>query len=91
MPPIRKANGMINISMPNAVFQPRSLPIIRQAGNRSDRLHIFLECTISPETPLQDAHDLSTWIERELINNLGGIAGVFVHLEPPEQSTLQGK
>jgi divalent metal cation (Fe/Co/Zn/Cd) transporter len=61
--------------------------IIRQAGNRSDRLHIFLECTISPDTPLQDAHDLSTRIERELLSNVGGIADVFVHLEPPEQST----
>ena len=61
--------------------------IIRQAGNRSDRLHIFLECTISPDTPLQDAHDLSTRLERELLSNVGGIADVFVHLEPPELST----
>ena len=61
--------------------------IIRKAGNHSDRLHIYLECTISPDTPLPDAHDLSTWIEHDLINNIGGIADVFVHLEPPEQST----
>jgi divalent metal cation (Fe/Co/Zn/Cd) transporter len=72
--------GMPSIENPHNI-------IVRQAGNQSERLHIFLECTISPDTPLPDAHDLSTQIERELISSLDAIADVFVHLEPPEQIT----
>jgi divalent metal cation (Fe/Co/Zn/Cd) transporter len=67
-----------------AIANPHNV-IVRQAGDHSDRIHIFLECTISPNTPLPDAHDLSTEIERELISRLEGIADVFVHLEPPDQ------
>ena len=67
-----------------AIGNPHNV-IVRQAGDQSDRIHIFLECTISPDTPLPDAHDLSTEIERELISRIEGIADVFVHLEPPDQ------
>jgi cation diffusion facilitator family transporter len=67
-----------------SVNDPHNI-IVRQAGVQSDRLHIFLECTISPDTPLVSAHDLSTQIEREILSTLGGEADVFIHLEPPDQ------
>jgi cation diffusion facilitator family transporter len=76
-------SGMPEIENPHNI-------VVRQVGNQDERLRIFLECTISPDIPLPDAHDLSTQIERELIDSFGGINEVFVHLEPPEQLVSDG-
>jgi divalent metal cation (Fe/Co/Zn/Cd) transporter len=45
---------------------------------------VSLECTVDADTPVTDAHQLSTLLERELSASLDNIVDVFVHLEPPE-------
>lgn len=57
--------------------------LVRRDRLSSDRYFVSLECTIAPETPVADAHHLSTLLEREITQRLEGVAEVFVHLEPP--------
>lgn len=53
----------------------------REVGNM---LFISLECTVTPETPITEAHDLASELEEELRRRLDQVAEVSVHLEPPE-------
>ena len=57
--------------------------IVRRNREEGDDYFVSLECTIAPETPVADAHHLSTRLERELSNRLDGVVDVFIHLEPP--------
>jgi cation diffusion facilitator family transporter len=55
----------------------------RAVGNH---LFISLECTVTPETPITEAHDLASALEDELRRRLDRVAEVSVHLEPPDQA-----
>lgn len=58
--------------------------IIRRNRVAEDEYSISLECMIAAETPVADAHKLSTMLERELSSRFDGLVDVFVHLEPPD-------
>jgi len=65
-----------------ALDNPHNI-VVRRDRLTGERYFVSLECTIAPETPVVDAHHLSTVLERELTRSLEGVAEVFVHLEPP--------
>jgi cation diffusion facilitator family transporter len=56
---------------------------IRPNHEHEDGYSISLECKISPETPIAEAHQLSSQVEQLLIQQIKGVVDVFVHLEPP--------
>ncbi len=62
--------------------------VVRRDRADSERYFISLECYIAAETPVADAHHLSTVLERDLTQRLAGVAEVFVHLEPPQSDQL---
>jgi cation diffusion facilitator family transporter len=55
----------------------------RSAGNN---LFISLECTLTPETPIAEAHELASAVEGEIRRRLRRVAEVSVHLEPPGEA-----
>jgi divalent metal cation (Fe/Co/Zn/Cd) transporter len=55
----------------------------RSAGNN---LFISLECTLTPETPIAQAHELASAVEEEIRRRLRRVAEVSVHLEPPGEA-----
>jgi cation diffusion facilitator family transporter len=57
--------------------------IVRRNRGEAAGYSVSLECTIAPDTPVADAHQLSTLLERELSAQLDNLVDVFVHLEPP--------
>lgn len=57
--------------------------IVRRNRGEGAGYSVSLECTIAPDTPVADAHQLSTLLERELSAQLDNVNDVFVHLEPP--------
>lgn len=65
-----------------ALDNPHNI-LVRQDRTNSGQYFVSLECNVAPETPVTDAHHLSTILERELTQRLEGVAEVFVHLEPP--------
>jgi cation diffusion facilitator family transporter len=68
-------------SMPS-LDNPHNI-IVRRDHGEKEAFSVSLECTIAPETPVSDAHQLSTALERELSDRLDGVVDVLVHLEPP--------
>jgi cation diffusion facilitator family transporter len=56
---------------------------IRRNPAAGDRLFISLEATAAPDTPVAQAHDLASQLERELSQRLEHVADVSVHVEPP--------
>ena len=68
-------------SMPS-LDNPHNI-IVRHNRGEGDDYFVSLECAIAPETPVSDAHQLSTALERELSSRLDGVVAVLVHLEPP--------
>ena len=71
-------------SMPS-LDNPHNI-IVRRNRGEGEAFSVSLECTIAPETPVADAHQLSTILERELSGSLEGVVNVLVHLEPPANS-----
>lgn len=67
-----------------ALRNPHNL-IVRRDPAENGNLFISLECTLAPETPMTEAHELATNLERELSRRLEPAAEVSVHLEPPEE------
>ena len=57
--------------------------IVRRNRGEAEGYSVSLECTIAPETPVTEAHHLSTLLEGQLRNHLDGVVDVLVHLEPP--------
>jgi cation diffusion facilitator family transporter len=49
-----------------------------------DRLIISLECSVSPDMPVAQAHQLASQLEEGIIQRLPQASEVSVHLEPPE-------
>jgi cation diffusion facilitator family transporter len=60
--------------------------IVRRNRGEGNGYSISLECTVEPDTPVADAHQLSTLLERELSTRLDNFVDVMIHLEPPGSS-----
>lgn len=80
---IRQEVDSILADMP-ALRDPHNL-IVRRDPAENGNLFISLECTLAPETPMTEAHELATTLERELSRRLEPAAEVSVHLEPPDE------
>jgi divalent metal cation (Fe/Co/Zn/Cd) transporter len=74
----RVVAGMPSLSRPHNIHMRRNPA---DAG----QIYLSLECTISPEVPVTQAHQLATQLEQELSRRLPEVADVSVHLEPPDQ------
>jgi divalent metal cation (Fe/Co/Zn/Cd) transporter len=62
---------------------PRNISVRRDRGQYG-KLFVSLDCTVQPDIPVGEAHDLASQLERELNQHLGDGAEVSVHLEPSE-------
>jgi divalent metal cation (Fe/Co/Zn/Cd) transporter len=67
-----------------ALSRPHNLWLRRNPAD-GDKIYLFLECAIAPETPVVEAHRLASRLELELSRRLEEVAEVSVHLEPPDQ------
>jgi divalent metal cation (Fe/Co/Zn/Cd) transporter len=64
-----------------ALHYPHNITVRRERDS-GDKLFISLECTVSPDTPVSDAHDLASYLEEELRRRFEDVAEVSIHLEP---------
>jgi cation diffusion facilitator family transporter len=78
---VRQVIEQIVANMPE-VSSPHNL-IVRSSPGEPDVYTISVECKVSADMPLPEAHRLSTEIERSLSERLPGAAEIMVHLEPP--------
>jgi cation diffusion facilitator family transporter len=53
-------------------------------------LWLMLHAKVAPDTPLARAHDVTEALERELRNEIPGLARVEIHIEPLEPRSLGG-
>jgi len=67
-----------------ALSYPHNL-IVRKERSGDERFFISLECTVRPDIPIGEAHDLASSLEGELHRRLQDVAEITVHLEPPDQ------
>jgi divalent metal cation (Fe/Co/Zn/Cd) transporter len=55
----------------------------------ADEITVAFGCTLSPETPITDAHDLTERIERFLRARVPNLGRVIIHVEPELTSPRQ--
>jgi cation diffusion facilitator family transporter len=67
-----------------SLSNPHNVRLLRNPAD-ADQVYLSLECTIAPEVPVTQAHQLATQLEQELSRRLPEVANVSVHLEPPDQ------
>jgi divalent metal cation (Fe/Co/Zn/Cd) transporter len=67
-----------------SLSQPHNIRLHRNPAD-ANRIYLSLECTIAPEIPVTQAHQLASQLEQELSSRLVDVANVSVHLEPPDQ------
>jgi divalent metal cation (Fe/Co/Zn/Cd) transporter len=65
--------------------EPHNLRTRRNPAD-ANKIYLSLECTVSPDTPIAEAHSLASLLEQEISRRLPEVADVLVHLEPPGQS-----
>lgn len=66
------------------LFNPHNIHL-RQSPEDKDRVYMSLECTVAPELPVSQAHQLASQLELELSRRLENVTDVSVHLEPHDQ------
>jgi len=64
------------------VLQPPHSLVVQREHSNDEKLFIALECRVTPDLPVSDAHDLATYLEEELRRRLKSSAEISVHLEP---------
>jgi cation diffusion facilitator family transporter len=68
-----------------ALGHPHNI-IVKRNRSAGNNLFISLECTLTPETPIAQAHELASAVEGEIRRRLRRVADVSVHLEPPGEA-----
>jgi cation diffusion facilitator family transporter len=66
------------------LFNPHNIRLRRNPAD-SDLSYMSLECTVEPNLPITQAHQLASQLESELSRRLQNVADVSVHLEPHDQ------
>jgi len=66
------------------LFTPHNIRLSRNPAD-SDLLYMSLECTVEPDLPVTQAHQLASQLESELSRLLQNVADISVHLEPHDQ------
>lgn len=79
---VRQVANQIVDSIPSLNY-PHNI-IVRRNRGLNQGYSVSLECTVDPDIPVADAHQLSTLLERELSSQLDNLVDVVVHLEPPD-------
>jgi cation diffusion facilitator family transporter len=57
--------------------------------NGSDGLYISFHCVFPDEAPLKTVHAISARLEHDIMQRLGGVARVVVHVEPQDHTDRQ--
>jgi cation diffusion facilitator family transporter len=66
------------------LFNPHNIRLYRNPAE-GNLIYMSLECTVEPDLPVTQAHQLASRLESELSRRLQDIADVSVHLEPHDQ------
>ena len=66
------------------LFNPHNIHLRPDSVDR-DRFYMSLECTVDPDLPVAEAHQLASQLENELARHLQNVIDVSVHLEPHDQ------
>lgn len=66
------------------LFNPHNIRLRHNPADH-ERYYMSLECTVDPELPVTQAHDLASQLEDELNRQLPDVSEVSVHLEPHDQ------
>ena len=66
------------------LFNPHNIRL-RQNPADNERFYMSLECTVDPDLPVTQAHELASQLEGELSQRLQEVSDVSVHLEPHDQ------
>lgn len=80
---LRTEVELIVAQMPQ-LTNPHNLYLHRNPADEN-RIYLSLECSIAPDLPVAQAHQLASRLEGELNRQLVEVAEVSVHLEPPHQ------
>lgn len=80
---VRQEVAQIVAGIPS-LDDPHNIIVRRNHGSEQDYF-VSLECIIASDTPVADAHHLSSIVEHELGRRLEGVVEVSIHLEPPDQ------
>jgi cation diffusion facilitator family transporter len=68
------------------VQQASEISIRVSSEMRSNLLYMSVECTVEPDLPVTQAHQLASQLENEISRRLPDVADVSVHLEPHDQA-----
>ena len=66
------------------LFNPHNIRMRRNPAD-GNLIYMSLECTVEPDLPVTQAHQLASQLENELSRRLPEIADVSVHIEPHDQ------
>jgi len=66
------------------LFNPHNIRMWRNPEDE-DLIYMSLECTVEPDLPVTQAHQLASQLESELSRQLPEVADVSVHIEPHDQ------
>jgi len=66
------------------LFNPHNIRMRRNPAD-GNLIYMSLECTVEPDLPVTQAHQLASQLENELSRRLPDIADVSVHIEPHDQ------
>jgi divalent metal cation (Fe/Co/Zn/Cd) transporter len=64
---------------------PHNIRLRRNPAD-NERYYMSLECTVDPELPVTQAHELASQLEGELSRRLPDVSDISVHLEPHDQA-----
>ncbi len=60
--------------------------LVRRERGSARGIYVSLECNIAADTPVSEAHRISTILEQELKRRLEGVEEVNIHLEPAQSA-----
>jgi len=66
------------------LFSPHNIRMRRNPED-GNLIYMSLECTVEPDLPVTEAHQLASQLENELSRRLPEVADVSVHIEPHDQ------
>ncbi len=66
------------------LFNPHNIRMRRNPED-GNLIYMSLECTVEPDLPVTEAHQLASQLENELSRRLPEVADVSVHIEPHDQ------
>ena len=80
---IRSMVESVVVDIPH-LFNPHNIRMRRNPED-GNLIYMSLECTVEPDLPVTQAHQLASQLENELSRRLPEVADVSVHIEPHDQ------